>query len=166
MSNPNIVDQPTTLQSLRLVMVNRSLWMIVVLAGLVQIVVNIEEFRRGRFHIIALYLALYSLVLIAATRKSLPYTLRALATPVVLYLVAVLELWLYTIVSNAAMYLFSFVLLTGIFIGFRAGITALLISVVTIVIAGWAYITGRIPEQPIPDHLLLTRPEMALDIVN
>jgi PAS domain S-box-containing protein len=163
---PATTAQSDVLQELRAVMVDRALWIIVVLAGFVQIMVNIEEVRRGRYGVVAIYVGLYAVIILAATRKSLPFHLRAMAAPTVLYLVAAIELWLYTIVSNASLYLFSFVILTGIFIGFRAGLIALAVSVCTLVIAAWLYLAGHLPAEPQPPHLLLTRPEMSEDIVN
>lgn len=147
-------------------MVTRALWFIVVLAGIAQIAVNVEEIQRGRYGVTATYVGLYLALIFFAANKRIPFTLRALAAPVILYLVGVSELWLYTIVSNAVLYFFTTVILTGILIGFRAGFAALLLCIATLAGFAWIYVAGHLPTEPQPQHLLLTRPEMASQLVN
>ncbi|MCF6284649.1 MAG: PAS domain S-box protein [Candidatus Hydrogenedentes bacterium] len=159
-------EQQSALHALRLVMVNRSLWVIVVLAGILQIVAGVEEIQRGRYGLVVFYVGLYILLILTAVKKSLPYILRALSAPVIFYLVAVSELLYFTIVSNALLYLFSFVILTGIFVGFRSGLLALAVSGATLAIFAWAYTAGILPAEPQPAHLLLSRPELSRDVLN
>ena len=64
--NPDEAKPRDVLHELQLVMVQRTLWVIVVLAGIVQLLIGIEEVLRGRYALVVAYAAPYLLVIAAA----------------------------------------------------------------------------------------------------
>ncbi len=151
---------------LRLKIVDRILITTVVLAGLLQILSINAEIDRGRTLVAVGYFSLYLMLLLVTFHKRIPYILRASILPIVFFTIGVSELYLYTIVSNAVLYFLGFSILLGILVGFTAGIVALGISLVTIMIFANLYMNGILPSVPIPTFLSLNRPELASDITN
>ncbi len=156
-----IRNPQNTLTLLRQSLVNGILWATVVLGGIAAGVGIIGELRAERYTAAFFYGAIYGSVFIPVLWRSLRYEIRALVLPLLLFLMAVSELFFFTIVSDAVLYFFACVVFMGMLHGLRGGVAALVLSVATVAVAAWLHLAGVLPARPLPENLLLSRPELA-----
>ncbi len=154
------------LASFRFTLVNRILWATAVLGGIAAWTAVFQEISQGRLGAVFTYVAAHAAIVVLALRKSVRYEIRAAALPLILFLVGLSELCFFTIVSNALLYFFGFVIFMGVLYGLRAGLAAMLLSLVAVAAAGYLHLAGILPMQPFPLDLALSRPELARDPLN
>ncbi len=99
----------------------------------------------GRPLVAVYYGFFYAIALCAYFFKRLSYDVRARLFLTVLFVFSLQQLWTFGISSGATIILFAFIILSGGFLGPRAGVSALSLSIVIMVLAGIAYLTGTIP---------------------
>ncbi len=147
-ADPESATQPeyksVDLVGLRLVALNRALWVLSPLGTFVVLVAIADEYSKGRLVMVGFYLGLLMILVLIATLQRLGYIIRASTLLAVLYLLSVSELLLFGIVSLADVTFLMFVLFAGVFFTFRIGIAALCLSLVTIVCIASFYIGGAI----------------------
>ena len=113
------------LARLRLSVLDRILWLIVILGSFTLIIAGADEIVQGHPALAVFYGALYVAAVVAAFFKGLGYAFRASIILAVLYLLALSDLLLYGMASLMDLVFFAFVMFTGVFFSLRAGICAL-----------------------------------------
>lgn len=91
--------------------------------------------------------ALTATGLVLIFRKRIPYVSRALALLVSIYLLGIVGWLSYGHIGGGKLFLLVFILLTAIFFGFRASLIAIGISMLTLGVIGYLYVSGRAETQ-------------------
>ncbi len=99
--------------------------------------------RDGRGGLIPFYVLGFAAVGIMRFWKKAPYVLQVASLLLVLYMFAVLSLMRGGLSSNAPLFLLGLVFVAAIFLGRQAAISSVLVTGVTMAIAGWLYSTGQ-----------------------
>ena len=87
--------------------------------------------------------ALTAMGLVLAFRKRIPFVSRAVALLVSIYLLGIVGWLSYGHIGGGKLFLLVFILLTAIFFGFRASLIAICISMLTLGVIGYIYVSGR-----------------------
>ena len=112
--------------------------------------------RRQRWDLVLIYLTGMIIIGIISHLRQISYTSRALTFLSILYALGVIDLSNFGIAEDWRLYFSAFSILAALFLGWRAGIIALLLSVGTFVTLAWQISIGRIVitasamESPIP----------------
>ena len=77
-------------------------------------------------------------------RRSVPYTVKAYCLLGVIYVLGIVGWVSFGLLAGGKMFLLVYVLLTAIFFGFRASIFAILISMLTLTLVAYGYMSGRL----------------------
>ncbi|MBI5839312.1 MAG: GAF domain-containing protein [Chloroflexi bacterium] len=95
------------------------------------------------FALLSVFIAAY-VILLAITFIRMPYRLRAYSFLLIIYAVALNDMIHLGIGTGAArLFLLSLIVLSGFLISSRAAITALAVSLITIVVVGWLTLSGH-----------------------
>jgi PAS domain S-box-containing protein len=138
---PELMD----IQAVRSRLVDGAMMVLAILALPVSALSLARFLETGWNHIFYLHLAVVGLVgSIAINRKRLAYWLRASVLLSVFLVLGVVGLVMYGLPGGGMMLLFTFCMLTTVFFGRRAGLTAYVISVGVIVAVAAAIFTGVI----------------------
>lgn len=97
---------------------------------------------EGRLGILIMIAVAYALVLILALARRIPYPVRATFFLVLFYLVSLLDLTQSGLSGDGRVFLLAFPLLALVLMGRKAGIGALVISLLTIASVGWLMANG------------------------
>lgn len=112
--------------------------------------------QRGRWDLVFTYLTGMLAIGIISYLRQISYTGRALTFLSILYALGVIDLSFFGIAEDWRIYFSGFSILAALFLGWRAGLVALLLSLVTFVTLAWQISIGRIVitasamESPIP----------------
>jgi len=96
--------------------------------------------------------ALTSMGLVLALRKRISFLSRALALLGSIYLLGVVGWVSYGHIGGGKLFLLVFILLTAIFFGFRASFIAIFISMVTLAVIGYMYVSGAVGTEIIANQ--------------
>jgi len=154
-----------TLVRLRGILADRILKASIILGGILALVALTDEFVGGRYGMVALYLSLYLLMVWAALRRNSAHIVRVGTVPLVLYALAVLELWRYGAMGNSALFLFGFVVFAGLLLGLRAGAAALFLGLATVCVMALLFTSGILPRDPSSAVSVETRLELSTNPV-
>ena len=111
---------------------------------------GIETFSQGRLHILLIYVVVYLLVLICTLfSKKLSFQLRTTATLGAIYILGNVTLFKVGLSGAGIHLLITFCVLTTVLLGIRLGLTAVIVSIVSIAFVGTGMSTGLIPISPI-----------------
>lgn len=132
-----------------------------ILATLLVLPVLIYDFQRINMQewntLILIDLAAIFSIWLLNFLKNLSFTVRTLLFLSVVYIIAAVELYFFGLAEEWYPFFSAFSLLTTIFLGWRAGLTAVLISVATLAVIAWQISTGAI---------VITHSNMAVPIPN
>ncbi len=127
------------------------------LIGVVTILVIMDDLlQRQRWGLVAVYLTGMVTFGIISHLRQISYKGRALTFLAILYSLGVIDLSFFGIAEDWRLYFSAFSILSALFLGWRAGLIALFMSLVTFVILAWQIAIGRIVitasamESPIP----------------
>ena len=127
-----------TLTEIRHQVLDRVLWVLVSLGGLVVAYSTIQDFIEGNYLLGSFYIIIYLPLIFAFMLKASHYKLRAYFILLPLFIVAFVEIWNFGNESVGSLYLLTTVLLTCILLGSRTGFVAILISLIFLVLlAHW-----------------------------
>ncbi|MCP4642344.1 MAG: response regulator [bacterium] len=105
----------------------------------------VEAVTSASYSLVAIYVPLYVLVVVAFSWPRLFYPLRASALLLALCIVGMSEFWTFGLSSMGYTFFLAFVTFSTALLGFRAGVVALILSLVFILTMGALYSTGAIP---------------------
>ena len=94
--------------------------------------------------LIPFYLAVYGIILAIAFWRRISYTVRAWVLVGVIYGMGILELTDTGLGGDGRVYLLTFPLLAGLFLGRRQSIGAMVLAAATMAAFGWGYSTGNL----------------------
>ena len=127
------------------------------LIGVVSILAIMSDLlQRQRWDLVAVYLTGMVAFGIISHLRQISYTGRALTFLGILYALGVIDLSFFGIAEDWRLYFSAFSILSALFLGWRAGLIALFMSLVTFVTLAWQISIGRIiitasaMESPIP----------------
>ncbi|MBI5094692.1 MAG: PAS domain S-box protein [Candidatus Hydrogenedentes bacterium] len=136
-------EQDETLAGLRATVLN---WILRAAAiGGVLLVANgiFDELSEHRgVTTIIIYLVCYAAVVVAAVGKRLGNRIRGAVFLLVLYTLAGSELWFFGLTSITSLYLFAFVMFSGILLGLEVGLAAFVVSMLTMGAVAWLFLSG------------------------
>lgn len=159
-SRPVYKSLDTDLNELLLQGRNRILTVILRLTSLIGIIgiltIMGNLLRRQRWDLVLIYLTGMIIIGIISHLRNISYTGRALTFLSVLYALGVIDLFFFGIAEDWRIFFSAFSILAALFLGWRAGLIALLLSLATFVTLAWQIAIGRIVttasamESPIP----------------
>ncbi len=115
------------------------------LQGLAGYVLNsLIAFRAGHWLHIAVYTAIYAVIVALALARRPPYRFRAWTGLVIFYLIGVFSFFSFGPASSGRMWLLSFCLLTSLLCGLRAGLKAMVVNIATFLVLSGFMFTGRL----------------------
>lgn len=127
-----------------------------IVAGMLWVIYdNLNE--KNRWDIVAVYLVFAVLIWLVGIFRTINLKLRAVVFLSIIYLSGVLDLSNFGVAEDWRLYFTIFSALTTLFLGWRSGITAVLLSVLTFAYLAWQISVGRIiitasaMDSPIPD---------------
>lgn len=112
--------------------------------------------KRQRWDLVLVYLSGMIIIGIISHLHRISYTGRALTFLSILYALGVIDLFFFGIAEDWRLYFSAFSILAALFLGWRAGLIALLMSLVSFVILAWQISIGNIVinasamDSPIP----------------
>jgi len=139
--NPSRVDDAQTLQEQIVRGVLRTL---VIVGPFVATAGSYYDYVNQNFFTIPLYWITYAAVLLIALWQKVSYTLRAWAVVVIFYGLAVLDFISDGRGGSGRVFLAIVPFVAALFLGRREGRLALVVTFLTMVAFGWAYVTGRL----------------------
>ena len=101
--------------------------------------------KENLYGVAAFDTAAYCIMLVLFIRKKISYTIRASAVSVLVYLVGLVLLLALGPYGSGPVWLFAFPVLTGVLLGFKAGLASLIVNGVTLVIIGVLLSKGLLP---------------------
>jgi GAF domain-containing protein len=141
---PRAVSPMADVQTWRQQLVRGALRALVVLGFLAVLASVYYSQEAGKTWQILLSIGAYTaLVLITLWRRA-PYTLQAGTLSFLLYGLGLYNAVSYGLAADAGIFLLAFSALAWLFFGRRVGIPALALSVLTLLVFGWAFSTGRL----------------------
>lgn len=125
-------------------LVSGVLRVLVVVGALALIASSYNAFAEGEAALIPFYAGGYAILLLITFWRRTPYVLQAGILISLIYGLGVLGLVEAGLSGDGRVFLLTFPVLTALFFGRRAGITALVLTVLTLVVFGWAFSAGRL----------------------
>ncbi len=127
------------------------------LAGILTILSIMDDLlQRQRWDLVLVYLAGMVAIGVVSYLRQIRYTFRALTFLGILYVLGVIDLSFFGIAEDWRLYFSAFSILSALFLGWRVGLVALLLSLATFVLLSWQIhigaivITASSMESPIP----------------
>ena len=127
-----------------------------IIAGLLWVIYN-NLSAKGRWDIVASYLVFAVIIWLFGIFRTINLTLRAVVFLGIIYLAGVVDIANFGLAEDWRLYFTIFSALTTLFLGWRSGITAVLLSVATFAYFAWQISVGHIVitastmSSPIPD---------------
>jgi GAF domain-containing protein len=114
--------------------------------GAVAYAANIVEMvRQARWALVAIYTLAYLWVLAMAFARRLPFALRAYSVLFVIYGLGAVALAAFGLEGDGRIWLIVLTVMASVLLGLGGGLQALALSVVTLVVVGWLFVTGGLP---------------------
>ena len=126
-----------SLKEVRSSMLSKILWLLVVLGAFGVTVSVVQESRDGNLLLPSFYFLVYALIIFVSVKTNLAYTLRALTYLLVSYGLTLSEFFFFGVTGLSYVFMLSMVIFGGLLFGFRAGVGAIALLVVSITIAYW-----------------------------
>ncbi|OAN47481.1 anti-anti-sigma factor [Chloroflexus islandicus] len=136
----------TMIAQWRLQILNNLLWVLVVLGGLALVVGSWSDYNamgERALPYIAIYAIAYVLVVSAAALRQLSLTIRAIFVLTILGAMATFLLIFFGLTGSGRLLWIGVVMLALVYFGSRGGISALAISLVTMIITAAIYVSGN-----------------------
>ncbi|GJM41539.1 MAG: hypothetical protein DHS20C20_18210 [Ardenticatenaceae bacterium] len=101
-------------------------------------------FKRERWDLVLTYLAGMFIVGIISYLRQINYVIRALTFLAIVFFMGVIDLSFFGVAEDWRLYFSGFTILTTVFLGWRMGVGALLLSLAAFVTIAWQISVGRI----------------------
>ena len=98
---------------------------------------------QGDYRILTIY-GVILLLLLVVTFAPVPYSIRAGVFTALIYLVGATILFGYGISADASTFLLAFIAITALLFDYRLGLTALALSIITMIIIDWMIASGSL----------------------
>jgi GAF domain-containing protein len=141
-------DLPKEVQSWRRQLIRGILIAMVLLGGIGVVVAVYEAYAQQALWQIPVILAIYLFLLVVTFGRRVPYSLQAGVPLLLIYGLGVFTLTVSGQMGLGFPLLLTLPMLAALFLGRRAGVVALVIAALTLVVFGWAFVSGRLVVPP------------------
>ncbi len=119
---------------------------VIIVATLAFLITARNVYLAQNFTLLAIYGAAYGLILLALLIKRTPYVLRAGVIAALFYILGIVEILMYGLETDARIFLLAFPVMVTLFFSQREGLTALALSILTLIGLGAVMTSSGSPQ--------------------
>lgn len=160
------VIEGLSLPAIRLLVLERMLWIWGVLGGIIVAIVAVDDLAEGRYGASLFYVGVYAILILCLLPRPLPYLWRSMSPLAMLYVVGTHEIYNHGLNSAGGLFYYALILFTCILIGARAAVIATAAALLSLCGVSYGYMLGLPPGAQYTSLVAYLHVECLPDVVS